>query len=250
MARVCLKDVNLQFKIMQDKSIVSLASSLLSPGRAQKCSVLHAARNISLHLKDGDRLGIIGCNGAGKSTLLKLIAGIYPPGSGTVEVDGKVSCLFELSTGFEMNSSGWDNIRLRGLMLGLTPAQIAQKAPEIAAFSELGEDLHRPVKHYSSGMFVRLAFSISTAIEPEILLLDEVISAGDAGFIAKAQKRIGGMINNANILVFASHTMPTLMSICNQAILLDHGSIVAAGDPAEVVQKYNDHIAGKASQCR
>ena len=237
MANIKLENVNLQFKISPEKSLLASVASLYKKN-VNPSYFVHAAKDISLELNDGDRLGIIGRNGAGKSTLLKIIAGIYKPNSGVVQVKGKTSCMFELSTGFEMNSNGWDNIKIRGLMLGMSPREIDQKAGEIAEFSELGDALNRPVKHYSSGMFIRLAFSISTAIEPEVLLLDEVMSAGDAGFISKAKKRIEGMIDKANILVFVSHATPAIKSLCNKVILLDKGTIVTSGNTEEVIEQY------------
>lgn len=236
MSSVVLKDVCLDFRLYRQKGVKDILTH-----RAHDMSeirVVHALKNIDLQLKDGDRLGVIGHNGAGKSTLLKLIGGIYQPTSGVRSLEGRPTCLFELATGFEMEGTGYDNIELRGAMLGLTPKQIEKKKLEIAEFSELGEHLYRPVKYYSSGMFLRLAFSISTSIEPEILLLDEVVAAGDAGFIEKASKRMNKMVDEVNILVFVSHSMAQIRSFCNKCIWMSDGRIINAGSPKEITQEY------------
>ncbi len=203
---------------------------------------IHALKQLNISMKDGDRVGIIGHNGAGKSSLLKLIAGIYPPTNGKILIDGNIACLFELATGFEMEATGWDNIYLRGLMLGQTPKQIQRRAAEIADFSGLGEYLNIPVKYYSSGMFMRLAFSVSTSIEPDILLLDEVIAAGDAGFLEKAEKRMNELMGKVKILVFVTHSMESLVQFCNKCIWIDGGRIVGEGDPETLSKKYLDYM--------
>jgi ABC-2 type transport system ATP-binding protein len=240
MSRIVLQNVNLMYGIKKDFKLKDLFvknqygknEGLLGSGK------IHALKNINLSIKDGDRLGVIGHNGAGKSSLLKLIAGIYPPTNGTCEVDGKIACLFELATGFEMEATGWENIHLRGLMLGEKPKCIKQKAREIAEFSGLGEYINIPVKYYSSGMFMRLAFSISTAIEPDILLLDEVVAAGDAGFLEKAEKRMKELMGKVKILVFVTHSMESLKDFCNKCIWLEQGEIKMYGTPDEVSECY------------
>src|SRR5213592_2521038 len=189
MARIDLDDVSLYFRVRQ-KRRVTFKEFLIH--RYFRNSVnpyieVRALDHIDLHFAEGDRVGIIGHNGAGKSTLLKLLAGIYPPTSGTRVVEGRMCSLFDITLGFEMDSSGWENIAYRGYLLGETPRTIEAKKNDIAEFSELGEFLNMPVRYYSAGMLVRLAFSISTAIEPEILLVDEVLGAGDMAFQAKAR---------------------------------------------------------------
>lgn len=146
--------------------------------------------------------------------------------------------MFEMATGFDMDASGWENIRLRGIMLGLKPKEIESKVQEIAEFSELGDYLDIPVKYYSSGMFVRLAFSVSTSVNPDILLLDEVLAAGDAKFVDKANKRVNEMMESAKILVLVTHSMESAIKFCNKAILLKKGEILKMGDPKEVVEYY------------
>lgn len=236
MSSVVMKDVCLDFKLYRQSGVKDILTHRAHD--MSEISVVHALKHIDLQLNDGDRLGVIGHNGAGKSTLLKLIGGIYQPTSGVRSLEGKPTCLFELATGFEMEGTGYDNIELRGAMLGLTPKQIEKKKLEIAEFSELGEHLYRPVKYYSSGMFLRLAFSVSTSIEPEILLLDEVVAAGDAGFIDKASKRMNKMVDEVNILVFVSHSMAQIRSFCNKCIWMSDGRIISSGTPKEITKEY------------
>lgn len=250
MSHLILEHVHLHFKVHREKSI----KNFLIPKRSDfntfsKDGTVQALTDISLNLQDGDRLAVVGHNGAGKSTLLKVLAGIYPPSAGTIRHSGRISCLFELATGFQMESSGWENIYLRGLMLGETPAGIRQKMNEIAAFSGLGEYLEMPVKYYSSGMFIRLAFSVSTAIQPEILLLDEVMAAGDAGFLAKAQKRMLELMNTTKIMVFVTHSMPSAVEFCNKAIWLEKGSIAAFGEPQQICDQYIQSVKKENDPC-
>jgi len=201
-----------------------------------------ALRDIHLHLKDGDRLGVIGHNGAGKSTLLKLMAGIYPPTSGTRRVEGNICSLFDISLGFEADADGWDNIRYRGYLQGETPKTLESKVQNIAEFSELGKFLDVPVRYYSAGMLIRLAFSIASASEPEVLLLDEVLSVGDLAFQLKARKRMEEMMAKASLMVLISHDLKALMDLCSTAVWLDHGRIVQFGPAAEVVAAYTAGI--------
>ncbi|BAF60756.1 ABC-type polysaccharide/polyol phosphate transport system, ATPase component [Pelotomaculum thermopropionicum SI] len=241
MYAVKLENVSLTFDINKSTTLKDIFLSLWGKKNCyntlQKRKIA-ALKEINLELRQGDRLGIIGLNGAGKSTLLKVVAGIYPPTSGNVSVNGRVTCLFELATGFEMEATGWENIYLRGLMLGATPREMKKKALEIAEFSGLGDYLDLPVRHYSSGMFIRLAFSVSTSIEPEILLLDEVVAAGDASFLAKAEKRLKDLMGRVKVLLFVSHNMQSIKDFCNRAIWLDRGKIRAEGLPDDVIKKY------------
>lgn len=239
MSSIVLNHVDLTFKIWREKRI----KDILVPGSKKfnefgTDGTVQALRDLNLTVKDGERLAVIGHNGAGKSTLLKLLAAIYPPTNGVCKVQGRISSMFELATGFEMELNGWDNIYLRGLMLGETPDNIKGKMKEIAEFSELGDFLNMPVKYYSSGMFLRLAFSVSTAIEPDILLLDEVVAAGDAWFIEKATQRLNAMINTAKIMVYVTHSMPQAVSMCNRCIWLERGTILMDGETKEVTEAY------------
>lgn len=239
MSSIKLEQVDLIFKVWQEKRL----KDLLVPGSRRfsdfkQDGTVHALNMLDLSINEGERLAVIGHNGAGKTTLLKLIAGIYAPTSGHITVDGRISSVFELSTGFEMESSGWDNIYLRGLMLGETPDGIRRKMREIAEFSELGEFLNMPVKYYSAGMFMRLAFSISTSIRPDILLLDEVIAAGDAAFLKKSTRRMREMVEQARIMVFVTHGMKSAVDTCNRCIWMDRGKIMMDGSPEDVTEAY------------
>jgi ABC-type polysaccharide/polyol phosphate transport system ATPase subunit len=244
MARIVLEHVELTFRVRQQFQI-TLKEYLLRGMFRSSVNPLREVRalsDISLDLQPGDRLGIIGGNGAGKSTLLKLIAGIYEPTAGVRKVTGRISSLFELSLGFEMEASGRNNILYRGYLQGETPRSLKAKLEEIAAFSELGDFLDVPVRYYSAGMLVRLAFSIATAIEPEILLVDEVLSAGDLAFQHKARQRMREMMAKAQILVVVSHDLDSLCQLCHQGLWLDQGRIRASGPIADVVASYQDHV--------
>lgn len=242
MSEIILDHVDLVFKVWRDKRI----KDVLIPGSNRFNNYgtdgsVHALRDLNISFHDGDRVAIIGHNGAGKSSLLKMIAGIYPPTSGEATVNGRISSMFELATGFEMESNGWDNIYLRGLMLGETPNTICAKMREIAEFSGLGEFLNMPVKYYSSGMFARLAFSVSTSIEPDILLLDEVVAAGDAEFISKATQRLHELVNTAKIMIYVTHSMQQAVEMCNRCIWLERGNVIMDGAPEEVTRRYLDN---------
>ena len=239
MSLIEINGVDLIFKVWREKKI----KDILIPGSRKFNSfgtdgTVHALKNLNLTIRDGERLAIIGHNGAGKSTLLKTLAGIYPPTTGSLRGEGRISSMFELATGFEMESNGWDNIYLRGLMLGESPEEIKDKMLEIAEFSELGEFLNMPVKYYSSGMFVRLAFSVSTAIHPDILLLDEVVAAGDAEFLQKANRRMHEMVDISKIMVLVTHSMDSALEMCNRCIWMERGEIMMDGTPEEVTRAY------------
>ena len=210
MSHIIMDKVCLNYKVKKDIKFKDLVLGNKSESKFSEMSgegIIRALNEVTLELHDGDRLAIIGPNGAGKSSLLKVMSEIYPISKGKLDVSGNVATMFEMATGFDMDASGWENIRLRGIMLGLTPKEIEPKVQEIAEFSELGEYLDIPVRYYSSGMFIRLAFSVSTSVDPDILLLDEVLAAGDAGFVDKANKRINEMMKSAKILVLVTHSM-------------------------------------------
>jgi len=206
-------------------------------GKNQRVSV-RALEDISMILEHGDRLGIVGHNGAGKSTLLRVCAGVYEPSYGQVIINGKVSPLFSTSPGLDGDDSGYENIKTCGMYLGMTPEEIVQKTPEIEKFSELGDYLSLPVRTYSTGMLVRLGFAIATSIDPEILLLDEGLGAGDARFAERAKQRVDALIERASILVLASHSDSLVQTMCNKAILLQGGRIMATGGVDEVIEAY------------
>ena len=212
---------------------------IFSSGERQKKPSVIALNDVSLELKAGDRVALIGHNGAGKTTLLRVMAGIYEPTRGRAKVDGRVSPIFDVQLGMDKEATGYENIALRGLLLGMTRAEIDSSTEDIASFSELGPFLNMPLHTYSTGMALRLAFAISTSIEPEILLLDEWIGAGDKRFIAKAQARLQKLIGQSNILVVASHQLNLVRKLCNKAVLLERGSIKDFGPAEEILKAYD-----------
>lgn len=210
--------------------------------RKERLEDVHALKNFSLEINEGEKVGIIGHNGAGKSTLLKTIAGIYPIKSGSLDVKGEIRSLFDLNLGFDLESTGRENIMYRGLLLGESPKTMREKEKEIIDFADIGEFIDYPIRSYSAGMLVRLAFSISTSVSGEILLLDEVIGAGDASFVAKARDRMHSLMNRAKILVLVSHDLTTITEICNRVVLLKQGEVVMDGNPEEVIRYYKNSI--------
>lgn len=244
MPLISLKNIDVEFNVdaVMSRSLKSTVLQFLRTRRSTP-EIIRALQSVSVMLRNGERVGIIGPNGAGKSTLLKVMARIYPPKEGEVRVEGHVCPLFEFATGFEMEATGWDNIRTRALLLGMPPREIEEKIEEIGQFTNLGEFLNMPVRCYSSGMFLRLAFATSTAVDPEILLLDEVMAAGDAAFIERARKRMDNLMKRASIVVFASHNLNMLPGFCERTIWLDHGRVVHDGPTKEVVRAYEGSVA-------
>ena len=208
---------------------------------------IDALHDVSFTLEDGDRLGLIGANGAGKSTLLRVLAGVYFPGRGRLQVDGKISPIFDAAAGMDLDVSGRDNIFLRGIYLGATPREIRRKTDEIVEFTELGDYLLMPVRIYATGMLTRLAFAISTAFTPDILLLDEGIGSVDAAFLEKTMQRLETFAGHARILALASHDSGLIRRLCNKVAWLDHGRLVAVGGVDEILARYGERTGGKAS---
>jgi lipopolysaccharide transport system ATP-binding protein len=239
MIAIRLDDVSLTFHV-RGHGRISLKEYLVQGKfrRTHRGKEVRALEHVSLSISNGERVGIIGHNGAGKSTLLKLLAGVYLPTDGRREVWGQISSLFQISLGFEQDASGWENIMFRGYLQGETPRSIRAKMQPIAEFSELGDFLDVPVRYYSSGMLVRLAFAIATAIEPDILLVDEVLSAGDMAFQIKARQRMQGLIDKARVVVVVSHELSSLSQLCDRVLWLDHGRICMEGPVDEVVAAY------------
>ncbi len=200
-----------------------------------------ALQNITFDVDKGDRLAILGLNGAGKSTLLKVIAGVMKPSKGSVETKGRVVPLLELSSGFDRRYTGRENIFLRGATLGFSTKYMEERFDEIVDFAEIRKFLNVPVSNYSSGMRARLGFSISTMVDPDILILDEVLSVGDAKFRKKSFKKMMGMIENKDTTVlFVSHSITQVQKLCNKAILLENGNLKMSGDVKEVVEAYKE----------
>lgn len=206
--------------------------------RELKYQEFWALKDVTFEVKKGDRVGILGFNGAGKSTLLKAIAGVLKATEGTVMTKGKVVPLLELGAGFDKQYTGAENIYLYGAVLGYSKAFIKEKYDEIVEFSELGHFIDVPVKNYSSGMRARLGFSIATIVEPDILILDEVLSVGDKKFKKKSLNKITSMLKSEVTVLFVSHSIDQVKDICNKAILLEHGKVIAQGDVEEVAAIY------------
>jgi ABC-type polysaccharide/polyol phosphate transport system ATPase subunit len=223
-------------KILYKAHSVGGNISTESSGRTK----ITALNGVSFEVKEGDRVGILGHNGSGKTTLLRTIAGIYEPTDGLLSVKGRITPLFDIQFGMESDATGFENIDLRGRMLDLSPEQIEEALEEVIEFTELGDYLHMPIRTYSTGMMVRLAFGVSTAIKPEILVLDEMIGAGDEAFFERAQARLSLFIENTGILIIASHSTAMLRQWCNKGMLLQHGNLLAYGPIEEVISRYEN----------
>lgn len=205
---------------------------------AKNRPTVQALRNISFTLREGDRLGLVGANGAGKTTLLRALSGIYQPTKGALSMEGRVISLLDPTQGLNLELTGRENIHLRGYYLGLAKAENRRLEADVEDFSELKEFLDLPVRNYSSGMVVRLAFGMATAFPPEILIMDEWIMAGDASFMTKAKQRIETMVENADILVLASHTPSILAQWTNRIIWLENGQVKMEGSSLDVLREY------------
>jgi len=243
---LALHHVSVSFPVYQGGSR-SLKKRLLSRGSAGRIArdsndriIIDALHDVSLSLESGDRLGLIGENGAGKTTLLRVLAGIYEPVRGTVSCHGRISPMFDIGLGIDPDLSGYDNIRMRGLLLGLSSQEIDELMPGIAEFTELGDYLDVPVRTYSSGMTLRLTFAVATCFEPEILLMDEWILAGDAHFMDKARARIDSFVRRASVLVLATHNLDVCRRWCTKGLWLHQGQVQAFGTISDVIEKYQD----------
>ncbi|MDO4344836.1 MAG: ABC transporter ATP-binding protein [Eubacteriales bacterium] len=231
-------DVSIRFNLSKEKTDSLKEYVIKFLKREIKYDEFWALRNISFELKKGDRLGILGLNGAGKSTLLKIIAGVYKPTAGTVEKHGKLAPMLELGAGFDPQYTGAENIFLYGSVLGLSREFLESKFDEIVEFSELKKFIDVPLKNYSSGMRARLGFAIATVVEPDILILDEVLSVGDAKFRKKSEKRVMEMFDKGVTVLFVSHSLEQVQRLCNKAMILEHGQMIAYGDTARVASIY------------
>jgi ABC-type polysaccharide/polyol phosphate transport system ATPase subunit len=248
MALIRLKNVTVSYPIFTQHT-QSLKTALLSRlggtiANYNDTVIVQALNNLNLELKDGDRLGIVGPNGAGKTTLLRVASRVYEPQSGTVEIEGSVSCFTDLTLGMDPEATGWENIIFRCIFMGLTFTEARQISPSIADFCELGDYLNMPVRTYSAGMFIRLAFAISTSIQPDIIIMDELIGAGDAQFFRKAQKRLEDLLGSTKILVIASHSEKIIADLCNKALWLEHGCVKEFGPAEDVVGQYLKSVGG------
>ncbi len=208
-------------------------------GDRQQRIVVRALEDVSFRLDHGDRLGLVGHNGAGKSTLLRVLAGVYEPISGTIHVEGRLSPLFNAAPGLDGDDTGYENIRNCGMYLGMSDEEIERKLPEIVEVCELGDYLSLPVRTYSAGMLTRLGFALATALDPEILLLDEGLAAGDARFAQRAEQRMQGLIERSSILVLASHSDQMIRDMCNKAMLMEKGHVIAIGPIEDIFEQYH-----------
>lgn len=251
MAYLSLRNLSLEFPIYQGSSR-SLKKALLATSTHGNLArdaldrvTVRALNDITLDIKNGDRVGLVGPNGAGKTTLLKVLAGIYEPTQGQILASGRISALLDATVGLNPDATGRENIILRGMYMGVHPRAMRAHAEEVAEFTELGHYLDMPVRTYSAGMMIRLAFAISTCIPPEILLMDEWLAAGDVHFLHKAKRRMEEFIRGSSILVLASHSMPLLEQWCNRAVLLHEGRSILVGGVKEVIAAYNKLAAAQ-----
>ena len=244
---VRLDHVSITFPVLEHADRSLRASILRRVGATVTGSarrpLVNALRDVSLDLRAGDRLAIIGHNGAGKSTLLKVCAGIYEPTSGTLARSGSVASMTDFLMGMDPALSGYQNIERRAIFMGLSPTEARAMVPAVEEFSELGDFLNLPMRTYSTGMFIRLAFAISTSIQPDILIMDEMLNAGDIAYIERARRRMDGLIADAKILVFASHDLDLLEHTCNSALVLEKGEVACRGSVGECVSWYRQSVA-------
>lgn len=245
MVKVNLNEVSVSIPVFNSSSR-SITSKLLNVATGGSINAsnpkqlyIEALQNISLSAEPGDRIALLGHNGAGKSTLLRVLGRVYAPTSGQALIRGKIGSLIDISLGINPEATGKENIFLRGALMGLTKIQIQKKFDEIVNFSDLGNFINMPVRTYSSGMHLRLAFSVSTIIEPEILLMDEWLSVGDENFRQKAENRLVEMVTNTEVVFLATHSIDLALNTCNKAIWLEHGRIKEAGLVSDVAANYH-----------
>jgi len=238
-----LKNISIEIPVFDVRrsfrqSIVNKLGASINQGEKKKIFV-QALKNVSFSVSPGDRVGVVGHNGSGKTTLLRLLANIYKPTKGTYICRGTVTSLFSVGLGQDADDSGLENIKTMGMVLGLSKKEISQKIDDIVEFSELGDFIHLPIRTYSTGMSTRLSFAIATSLEPDILLMDEGIGAGDASFTVKAEQRLKQFYGRLKSLLVASHSDNLIRQLCNKAILLEHGSIKAMGGVEEILDLYH-----------
>ena len=243
MAHIVFDHVCVDFPIYNAKNR-SLKNTVMQAATGGKVSfgaegtIIRSLDDVSFTLKDGDRVGLVGHNGAGKSTLLRALSRVYEPTSGYAQIEGDIGSLVDISLGIDAEATGRENIFIRGALLGLRRKEIENRFDEIVAFSELGSFVDMPVRTYSSGMHLRLAFAVATIIRPEILLMDEWLSVGDASFNAKAESRLTELVQSSRILVIASHSRELIEKTCNRALWFEHGRLKMDGTPQEVCRAY------------
>mgnify|MGYP000799406922 FL=1 len=247
MAHIIFEHVNIDFPIYNAKNR-SFKNTVMQAATGGKVSfgaegtVIRSLEDVSFEIHEGERVGIVGHNGAGKSTLLRALSNVYAPTAGRAEIVGEIGSLVDISLGIDGEATGRENIYIRGALLGLKCCEIEKRFDEIVEFSELGEFINMPVRTYSSGMHLRLAFAVATIIRPEILLMDEWLSVGDAAFNEKAEMRLNELVQSSRILVIASHSRELIERTCNRAMWFEHGRLKMDGLPSDVCRKYWDHV--------
>ena len=239
-----VENVSMKFNlgVEKDNSLKQTFIRIFSFKKKKKKEYFWALKNISFEIKKGEVVGIVGSNGAGKSTLLKVVSGVYKPTNGKVETNGKISPMIELGAGFDGELTARENIYLNGAILGYSKDFIDKKFNEIVEFSELKDFLDVPVKNFSSGMSAKLAFSISTVVNPEILIVDEILSVGDIKFQKKSKNKMMSMIKGGTTVLYVSHSLDSIRELCTKVIWLDHGEIVMIGDAKKVCNAYYNHL--------
>ncbi len=241
-----VKNISIKFRLTKERP-KTFQEHLIDYLRAKRkeVSVLWALRDISLDVKEGDAIGIIGHNGAGKSTLLKVISSVIKPSIGNVHVSGRIAPLIELGAGFDNELTGRENIYLNASILGFSRKEIEKKFDRILDFSELSDFVNAPLKNYSSGMIARLGFSIATEVDPDILIIDEILSVGDVGFRDKSKNRIMEFRNKGITLLFVSHSTEDILSLCDKVLWLDHGRMKMFGQAEKVVNEYQSFFTSR-----
>jgi homopolymeric O-antigen transport system ATP-binding protein len=248
MAFLRLRNLSVEFPMYQgsSRSLKKLLVATTTYGNLARDATdrinVRALNDLTLDIEDGDRVGLIGANGAGKTTLLRVLAGIYCPTRGQLYSQGKISAVLDVALGLNPDATGRENIILRGMYMNIHPREMRSRVEEIAEFTELGPYLDMPARTYSAGMMVRLGFAVSTCIPPEILLMDEWLSASDAGFLDKAQRRMEQFVDSSSILVLASHSQDLMRKWCNRGLLLQQGGIVTYGDINDVIAAYTETL--------
>lgn len=247
MTHLILSQVSVDFPIYtaQSKGLINTIIGFKGLNQGRFASLdrgrhvgVRALRDVNLTLQHGDRVGLIGANGAGKSTLLRVMSGVYEPTGGHISTSGRISALTDLMLGMDPEASGYDFILTRGIVMGLSAAQAGSLALDVESFTELGEYLHLPVRTYSAGMLLRLAFAVATAIQTDILLMDEMIGVGDQAFLSKASRRLENLMNSVDIVVLASHNEEILHQFCDKGVLLSEGRVVLTGSLDECLSAY------------
>jgi ABC-type polysaccharide/polyol phosphate transport system ATPase subunit len=240
MSSIVVDNLSVKFRIYHNKapSLKESLASLLKRGGVNPYSDFMALNDVSFKLNKGDRVGVIGHNGAGKSTLLKVLCRVYEPLEGSVNVQGKIAPLLEIGAGFHPEFTGRENIYFNGALLGYKKQELAKIERDVIEFAQVEEFIDTPVKYYSTGMYTRLAFSLATAMHPDILILDEIFNGGDASFKERATERMNLIIDKANIMIMVSHDHELIKTLCNRVLLLDHGQLIADGNVDQIIDLY------------